>query len=48
MNGSDSTKLEQPQPLLALDDGAHGAVLELDDLGDLGQRADLVQLGRAR
>ena len=46
MNGSDSTKLEQAQALLALDDGAHGAVLELDDLGDLGQRADLVELGR--
>ena len=31
---------------LALDDGADGAVLELDDLGDLGERADAVQLGR--
>ena len=30
---------------LALDDGPDGAVLELDDLGDLGQRADGVQLG---
>ena len=39
-------ELEQPQPLLALDDGPHGAVLELDDLGDLGQRADRVELGR--
>ena len=32
------------QPALALDDGPDGAVLELDDLGDLGQGADLVQL----
>ena len=31
---------------LALDDRPDGAVLELDDLGDLGQRADGVQLGR--
>ena len=30
---------------LALDDGPDGAVLELHDLGDLGQRADLVELG---
>ena len=36
----------QAEALLALDDGAHGAVLELDDLGDLGQGADGVQLGR--
>ena len=34
------------QAALALDDGPDGAVLELDDLGDLGQRADGVQLGR--
>ena len=40
MNGSDCDELEQAQTLLALDDGPHGAVLELDDLGDLGQRAD--------
>jgi hypothetical protein len=33
---------------LALDDRPDGAVLELDDLGDLGQRADGVQLGRDR
>jgi hypothetical protein len=31
---------------LALDDRPDGAVLELDDLGDLRQRADAVQLGR--
>ena len=31
---------------LALDDRPDGAVLELHDLGDLGERADLVQLGR--
>ena len=30
---------------LALDDGTHGAVLELDHLGDLGDGADRVQLG---
>ena len=35
------------EPALALDDGPDGAVLELDDLGDLGQRPDLVQLARA-
>ncbi len=35
---------EQPQPLLALHDGAHRAVLGLHDLSDLGQRADLVEL----
>ena len=46
MNGSHSTKPSSAQALLALDDGANRAVLELDDLGDLGQRADLVQLGR--
>ena len=33
------------QARLALDDRADGAVLELDDLGDLGQRADRVELG---
>ena len=33
------------QARLALDDRPDGAVLELDDLGDLGQRADGVQLG---
>ena len=33
-------------PALALDDGPDGAVLELDDLGDLGEGADGVQLGR--
>ena len=33
------------QAALALDDGPDGAVLELDDLGDLGQRPDGVQLG---
>ena len=37
---------EQAQPLLALDDGTHGAVLELGDLRDLGEGAHLVQLGR--
>ena len=46
MYGSDGLEAEQAKALLALDDGAHGAVLELDDLGDLGQRADRVQLGR--
>ena len=30
---------------LALDDGPDGAVLELHHLGDLGERADLVELG---
>ena len=30
---------------LALDDRPDGAVLELHDLGDLGQRADRVELG---
>ena len=33
------------QAPLALDDRADGAVLELHDLGDLGQRADGVELG---
>ena len=33
------------QAALALDDRPDGAVLELDDLGDLGQRADGVELG---
>ena len=33
------------QPALALDDRPDGAVLELDDLGDLGQRPDRVELG---
>ena len=37
---------EDAQPALALDDGPDRAVLELDDLGDLGQRSDRVQLGR--
>ena len=46
MNGSVSTKSSRRSRRLALDDGAHRAVLELDDLGDLGQRADVVQLGR--
>ena len=36
----------EAHPGLALDDRAHGAVLELDDLGDLGHGADRVQLGR--
>ena len=36
---------EDAQAALALDDGTDGAVLELDDLGDLGQRADRVELG---
>ena len=35
----------QAQPRLALDDRTDRAVLELDDLGDLGQRADVVELG---
>ena len=34
------------QAALALDDRPDGAVLELDDLGDLRERADRVQLGR--
>ncbi len=34
------------QAALALDDGADRAVLQLDDLGDLGERADGVQLRR--
>ncbi len=37
---------EHADPLLALDDRPHGAVLELDDLRDLGQRTDGVELGR--
>jgi hypothetical protein len=35
----------QVQTRLTLDDGADGTVLELDDLGDLGERPDLVELG---
>jgi hypothetical protein len=34
----------QAHARLALDDRAHGAVLELDDLGDLGNRPDRIQL----
>ena len=34
------------QAALSLDDGADGPVLELDHLGDLGERPDRVQLGR--
>ena len=37
-------QVEQPDAALALDDRADGPVLEADDLGDLGQRADRVQL----
>ena len=48
MYGSVDSKPSTRRRLLALDDGAHGAVLELDDLGDLGERADGVQLSRAR
>ena len=33
------------EPALALHDGTHGSVLELDHLGDLGERADRVELG---
>ena len=33
-------EVDQPQAGLALDDRPDGAVLELDDLGDLGERAD--------
>ena len=40
-----ATKSSSAQAPLALDDGTHGAVLKLDDLGDLGQSADLVELG---
>ncbi len=35
------------QAALALDDGTDGSVLELDDLGDLGERAHRVELARA-
>ena len=42
----DLDEAEQAHALLALDDGTDRAVLELDDLGDLGQRADGVQLAR--
>ncbi len=35
---------EHLEPGLALDDGPDRAVLQLDDLGDLGQGADLVEL----
>jgi len=45
MNGSEETELDQAYALLALDYRADGAVLELDDLRDLGQRADAVQVG---
>ena len=41
-----ATKPISVQAGLALDDRPDGAVLELDDLGDLGQGADGVQLGR--
>ena len=37
---------DEAESLLSLDDGPHGAVLRLDDLGDLGQRADRVELVR--
>ena len=40
----DLDQVEQPDAALALHDGADGAVLQADDLGDLGQRADGVQL----
>ena len=36
---------EEPDPALPLDDGTDRAVLELDDLGDLREGADLVELG---
>ena len=39
-------KAVDPDPALALDDRADRAVLQLDDLGDLGDRPDLVELGR--
>ena len=39
--GSVVAKPMDAEAALALDDGPDGAVLELDDLGDLGQRADL-------
>ena len=38
----------EPEAALPLDDGPHRPVLELDDLGDLGQGADLVELGGVR
>ena len=37
-------QVEQPDSALALDDRADGAVLQADDLRDLGQRTDPVQL----
>ena len=40
------TKPVDPEAALPLDDGPHRPVLELDHLGDLGQGADLVELGR--
>src|SRR5438876_974182 len=40
----DLQQVEQPDALLSLHDGADGAVLQANDLGDLGQRADAVQL----
>ena len=43
--GSVGAEAEDAQAPLALDDRPDGAVLELDDLGDLGQRADGVELG---
>ncbi len=40
-------QVKQPDPALALDDGADRPVLEADELGDLGQRPDAVQLVHA-
>ena len=43
--GSVAAEAEDAQAALALDDRPDRAVLELDDLGDLGQGADGVELG---
>ena len=44
MYGLVDVKPMDPEAALALDDRPDRAVLELDDLGDLGERADVVQL----
>jgi len=46
MYGLGLDELHDSQPALTLDDGSDGPVLELHDLGDLGQRPDGVQLRR--
>ncbi len=43
--GAGADEAADADAALALDDGPDGAVLELHDLGDLGERPDFVQLG---